>query len=120
VLFLWTPPHFWSLAAAKRDDYANAGVPMLPVVAPEHAWTGAVLFHTLTLVAISLVPLWYGQGVAYGLGAGIGGGIFVWKSIALYRRPSRQTAIANFLASLLQLGLLIVGVIADQVVGSGA
>ena len=111
VLFLWTPPHFWSLAAAKGADYARAGVPMLPIAVPAHAWTLAILSHTIALVAISLVPLWFGQGLLYGLGAGCGGGIFVWKSIALYRNPTKQTAMANFLASLLQLSLLIVGVV---------
>src|SRR6516165_1075333 len=62
VLFLWTPPHFWSLAAAKGDDYARAEVPMLPIAVPPHAWTLAILSHTVALVAISLVPLWFGQG----------------------------------------------------------
>jgi len=111
VLFLWTPPHFWSLAAAKGDDYVRAGVPMLPIAVPSCAWTLAILSHTIALVAISLVPLWFGQGLFYGLGAGCGGGIFLWKSIALYRNPTRQTAIANFFASLLQLSLLIAGVL---------
>jgi len=115
VLFLWTPPHFWSLAAAKGDDYARAGVPMLPIAVPSHAWTAAILSHTIALVAISLVPLWFGQGLLYGLGAGCGGGIFVWKSIALYRNPTKQTAMANFFASLLQLSLLIVGVVLNAV-----
>jgi heme o synthase len=45
VLFLWTPPHFWSLAAAKGDDYARAGVPMLPVTASQRVWTWAILLH---------------------------------------------------------------------------
>jgi len=111
VLFLWTPPHFWSLAAAKGDDYARAGVPMLPIAVPSHAWTLAILSHTIALVTISLVPLWFGQGLFYGLGAGCGGGIFLWKSIALYRNPTKQTAMANFFASLLQLSLLILGVV---------
>lgn len=118
VLFLWTPPHFWSLAAAKRQDYADAGVPMLPIVVPAHAWTLAILTHTTVLVAISLVPLWFGMGLFYGLGAGVGGGIFLWKSVALYRWPTKKAAIANFLASLLQLTLLIVGVLLDGAIGS--
>ena len=117
VLFLWTPPHFWSLAAAKGQDYADAGVPMLPIVVPAHAWTLAILTHTAVLVAISLVPLWFGMGLFYGLGAGVGGAIFLWKSVALYRWPTKKAAIANFLASLLQLTLLIVGVLLDGAIG---
>lgn len=118
VLFLWTPPHFWSLAAAKGQDYADAGVPMLPIVVPAHAWTLAILTHTAVLVAISLVPLWFGMGLFYGLGAGVGGAIFLWKSVALYRWPTKKAAIANFLASLLQLTLLIVGLLLDGAIGS--
>jgi protoheme IX farnesyltransferase len=117
VLFLWTPPHFWSLAAAKGDDYKSAGVPMLPIVVSERAWTMAVLTHTAALVVISMVPLFYGSGLLYGLGAGIGGGIFLWKSWELYRAPSKKTAMANFFASLQQLLLLVAGVTAEAVVG---
>src|SRR5262249_35829859 len=51
VMFLWTPPHFWSLAAAKGDDYARAGVPMLPVTASQRVWTSAILLHAAALVA---------------------------------------------------------------------
>lgn len=119
VLFLWTPPHFWSLAAAKGQDYADAGVPMLPIVVPAHAWTLAILAHTVALVAISLIPLWFGMGLLYGIGAGFGGAIFLWKSVALYCGPTKKAAMANFFASLLQLLLLILGVLVDGAIGSG-
>src|SRR3972149_1084362 len=117
VLFLWTPPHFWSLAAAKDQDYADAGGPMLPTAVPAPAWTLAILSHTAVLVAISLVPLWYGMGLVYGLGAGVGGAIFLWKSVALSHTPTKKAAMANFLASLLQLALLIAGVLLDGAIG---
>jgi len=117
VLFLWTPPHFWSLAAAKGDDYAAAGVPMLPIVVPARAWTLAILTHTAALVAISLVPLFFGQGLLYGLGAASGGALFLWKSVALYHEPTKGNALANFLASLAQLGLLILGAVLDSLIG---
>jgi protoheme IX farnesyltransferase len=117
VLFLWTPPHFWSLAAAKGQDYARAGVPMLPVVAPAHAWTLAILAHCVALVAISLVPLWFGEGPLYGLGAALGGGYFLWKSIRLYREPTKIRAMQNFLASLVQLALLITGALLSSAAG---
>jgi protoheme IX farnesyltransferase len=117
VLFLWTPPHFWSLAAAKGEDYARANVPMLPIIVPAHAWTLAILTHTAALVVLSLVPLWYGKGWIYGIGAGVGGAFFLWKSIALVREPSRKNAIGNFLASLLQLTLLVLGAVLDGLIG---
>ena len=117
VLFLWTPPHFWSLAAARRDDYDAAGVPMLSVTAPDRIWTLAILLHTAALVILSLVPLGFGLGPIYGAAAGIGGGYFLWRSWQLYLAPSRGAAMANFAASLVQLSLLVVGIIADGAIG---
>jgi protoheme IX farnesyltransferase len=118
VLFLWTPPHFWSLAAAKGEDYAKAGVPMLPIVVPAQAWTLAILGHTAALTALSLVPLWFGMGALYGVGAASGGALFLWKSVVLHRAPTKQNAMANFFASLLQLALLVLGVVLDGILGS--
>jgi len=113
VLFLWTPPHFWSLAMAFREDYAAAGVPMLPVVAGERAAARIILGHTLALVAVSLLPLAFGLGWIYLTGALLGGALFVRRSLALYRAPGRQAAMANFRASLVQLGLLLIAAIMD-------
>ena len=110
VLFLWTPPHFWSLSAARADDYAAAGVPMLPVIAPEREWTLAILSYTSALAVLSLVPLFFGMGWIYGVFAAAGGGWFWWKSWQLYRVPTRKAAMANFLASLVQLLMLVAGV----------
>jgi protoheme IX farnesyltransferase len=118
VLFLWTPPHFWSLAAAKIDDYNKAGVPMLPGRASREFWTLAILLHTVALVAISLVPIFYGKGILYGLCVGLGGAYFIWKSVALYLHPNRGTAMGNFFASLVQLALLILGVVLACVVAT--
>jgi protoheme IX farnesyltransferase len=116
VLFLWTPPHFWSLAAAKADDYAAAGVPMLPVVAPQREWTLAILLYTATLAVLSLLPLGFGMGWIYGVFAATGGGWFVWQSWRLYRAPSRRTAMATFTASLVQLLLLVTGIFVTALV----
>jgi protoheme IX farnesyltransferase len=110
VLFLWTPPHFWSLAAAKADDYAAARIPMLPVIATEREWTLAILVYTATLAVLSLLPAWLGMGWIYGLFAAAGGGWFAWKSWQLYRAPSRRAAMATFRASLIQLLLLVTGI----------
>jgi protoheme IX farnesyltransferase len=113
VMFLWTPPHFWSLAMYYREDYAAAGVPMLPVVHGDRVASRAILAHTLVLVPLSLVPLAYGCGWIYGVGAVAGGAFFVQRSVVLAREPTTRNAIRNFLASLLQLGLLLLGAIAD-------
>jgi protoheme IX farnesyltransferase len=116
VLFLWTPPHFWSLAILCRDDYARAGVPMLPVVMGDRRCARVILAHTVTLVALSVLPLAYGAGWIYGAGAVAGGALFVVTSLRLALQPSKQAARANFLASLLQLGLLLIAVIAERLV----
>lgn len=116
VLFLWTPPHFWSLAAAKGEDYAKAGVPMLPTVVPANTWTLAILAHTIALVAISFVPLWFGKGPIYGVGAAVGGAIFIARAWRLHRAPLGSAAMDTFFASLWQLTLLIVGVILDGLI----
>jgi heme o synthase len=113
VLFLWTPPHFWSLAIAYREDYEAACVPMLPTVVGDAKAAHAILVSAVLLVLASIVPVWYGLSWFY-LVAAIGGGTyFLMKSAALVRDPSRRTAMANFHASLLQLTLLLVAAIVD-------
>jgi protoheme IX farnesyltransferase len=113
VLFLWTPPHFWSLAIANHADYAAAGVPMLPVVVGPERAARIVYANTLLLVAVSLLPLFYGAGWIYGLGALTGGAHFVRKAQALARAPSRGTAMASFFASMVQLSVLLAAVAVD-------
>ena len=113
VLFLWTPPHFWSLATAYRDDYAMARVPMLPVIVGDAVAARIILVHTIVLVLLSLLPLAFGMGYIYLAGALAGGGLFISRSIALVRDPGPATAMSNFYASLVQLGLLLSAAIAD-------
>lgn len=117
VLFLWTPPHFWSLAMVCRDDYEAAGVPMLPVVVGDRACAAAILVHTVALVALSLVPLAFGMGWIYGAGAAAGGALFVATSVRLLAKPTRGRALANFFASLAQLTVLLSAGIVDAAVG---
>jgi len=107
VLFLWTPPHFWSLAIANQADYAAAGVPMLPVVVGTPRAARIVFASTVALVTASLLPGWFGAGPLYMAGALVGGAYFLHKAWALALRPSRQTALASFFASLLQLSLVL-------------
>ena len=113
TLFLWTPPHFWSLAIASRADYAAAGVPMLPVVAGAERAARIVHGNAMALVAASLLPLLFGGGPAYGLAAAVGGVHFLRKTHALARSPSRATAMASFFASMVQLSVVLAGVAVD-------
>ncbi len=113
VLFLWTPPHFWSLAIANHAEYAAAGVPMLPVVAGVPRAARIVHANALLLVAASLLPLSFGAGWVYGLGAALGGAHFLRKTHALARAPERKTAFAAFFASMVQLSVLLAAVVID-------
>ena len=113
VLFLWTPPHFWSLAFAFGEDYRRAGVPMLPVVVKERTAARVILLHTVALVCVSLLPFFFAMGWLYLAGAVAGGVLFLRGSLRLVRNPSRKSAMANFHASLVQLGLLLLGTLAD-------
>jgi protoheme IX farnesyltransferase len=113
VLFLWTPPHFWSLAMAYRKDYEAAGVPMLPVVVGDARCAWAIFAHTVVLVALSLVPAFLGLGWLYFALAAGGGAWFVVTSWRLTRNPGPKAAMVNFHASLLQLSLLLIAAIID-------
>jgi protoheme IX farnesyltransferase len=114
VLFLWTPPHFWSLATVLHEEYRRAGVPMLPVVVGDGIAAWATLGHSVVLVALSLVPAFYGMGLIYLLGAAVGGFYFIAKSLAFVREPDAVSAAINFKASLLQLSLLLSAAILDR------
>jgi heme o synthase len=113
VLFLWTPPHFWSLAIANSAEYEAAGVPMLPVVVGVPRAARIVHANALLLVAVSLLPLLFGAGWVYGVGALIGGAHFLRKTHALAKAPERKTALAAFFASMVQLSVLLAAVVVD-------
>ena len=113
VLFLWTPPHFWSLALMAKDDYAANAVPMLPLVKGVRFTAWAILLHAAALAVLAMLPLFFGMGWIYGIAALAGGGWFVKTSVDLVRRPGRPAAFANFKASLAQLSLLLVGAMLD-------
>ena len=116
VLFLWTPPHFWSLAIANHEEYAAAGIPMLPVVVGTPRAARIVLWSTLALAITALLPGLFGAGVVYVAGALAGGGYFVAKAWLLARAPSRKTAMGAFFASLVQLSLLLAAATLDSLV----
>ena len=113
MLFLWTPPHFWSLAIANAAEYEAAGVPMLPVVVGVPRAARIVHANALLLVAMSMLPMWSGAGWVYGAGALIGGVYFLRKTRALAKAPDRKTAFAAFFASMVQLSVLLAAVVVD-------
>jgi protoheme IX farnesyltransferase len=86
IIFFWTPPHFWALALFRSDDYARAGVPMLPVVAGPDATRLQILLYTIVLVAIAVAPWPLGYfSAVYGVTSTIAGAGMMWLAISVYR-----------------------------------
>jgi protoheme IX farnesyltransferase len=80
IIFIWTPPHFWSLALWANDDYRRAGVPMLPVVSGGWETRRQILLYTIVLVPLTLAPYFVGfSGLPYGIAAGLLGLVFLHK-----------------------------------------
>jgi len=112
VLFLWTPSHFWSLAIAMTEQYRDAGVPMLPVTRGRAVAIRWNLVNTV-LLAASTVALAATIGApALWVGALAGSGWLLWTTVAMLRQPDGPHPMIAFKASLLQLGLLFIGLFA--------
>jgi protoheme IX farnesyltransferase len=121
IIFFWTPPHFWALALFRSDDYARAGIPMLPVVAGPDATRLQILLYTIVLVAIALAPwpLGYFDAV-YGVTSLVLGAGMLWLAIDVYRlregvAASRATR-RLFAFSILYLFALFAVLLAEVVV----
>jgi heme o synthase len=115
IIFAWTPPHFWSLALYRRKEYANAGVPMLPVTHGERFTCRHVLLYTGALFAVSLLPFCTRMsGLIYLASALVLGGIFVAYAAKLYYRYSDRLAHATFRYSIVYLALLFAALLVDH------
>ncbi|MDA8050460.1 MAG: heme o synthase [Rhodospirillales bacterium] len=127
IVFLWTPPHFWSLSLFAHEDYRRAGVPMLPVVAGLRETRRQIFLYTLALVPVSLLPTALGlAGFVYGASALLLGLGFTWYAIEVLRDPedsfgtslSRNApAKAAFRFSIYYLFLLFAALAADRLLG---
>jgi protoheme IX farnesyltransferase len=123
VIFFWTPPHYWPLAMKYREDYAAAGVPMLPVVRPATVVANSIVGYAWVMVATSLVLVPVApMGWVYGAGAVILGGAFLWEAHLLRRRVRSgsadvtATAMRLFHGSITYLALLFLLVAIDPFV----
>jgi protoheme IX farnesyltransferase len=117
IVFLWTPPHFWALALNRIDEYARAGIPMLPVVAGRAATTRQILIYSVLLVPISVLPSVLGfAGVIYGATAVICGAIFVALAWWLHRSMATNRVAANrlFAFSIFYLFALFAALLASS------
>ena len=117
IVFAWTPPHFWALALKYSDDYARAGVPMLPVVHGVAETARQILLYSVLLVCVTLMFGPVGRmGMLY-LVAAVGlGGLFISKAWKLLRDPSEQAAMRLFRYSITYLGLLFTAMAVDAVI----
>jgi|HubBroStandDraft_6_1064221.scaffolds.fasta_scaffold71395_1 protoheme IX farnesyltransferase len=116
IIFLWTPPHFWALSLNRVDEYARAGIPMLPVVAGSAATTRQILIYSILLAPISLLPWALGlAGAIYGVAAVAAGTLFVGLALQLRRAdaPYRRAAHRVFAFSIIYLFVLFAALLVD-------
>ncbi len=115
IIFAWTPPHFWSLALYRTEDYARAGVPMLPVTHGKRYTRLQVLLYTLILFAVSLLPYVVRMsGALYLAAAAILGAIFVGYALRIYFAYSDAVAQKTFRYSIAYLAFLFAALLVDH------
>ena len=123
IVFFWTPPHYWPLAMKYRDDYATAGVPMLPVVRTDLQVTASIIWYSWIMVAVSLALVWVApMGLVYGVTALVVGAVFIAMAYRLRSAAKRDdpnintTAMRLFHWSITYLSLLFLAVAIDPFV----
>ena len=119
VIFFWTPPHYWPLAMRYRDDYAAAGVPMLPVVASTRVVSGRIVVYSWVMVAVSLLLVAGPSGPLYGITAVVLGAAFLREAHRLHGQAKAGDAVSPmrlFHWSITYLALLFLAVAVDQLV----
>jgi protoheme IX farnesyltransferase len=122
IIFFWTPPHFWALALVKQDEYARAGVPMLPVVAGGSETRRQILIYSLILVPLGVAPTAFGfAGAIYGIAALLLGIVLLGCAVDVYRNRSGATgdraAYRLFGFSILYLFMLFALLLAEPLLG---
>jgi len=114
IVFYWTPPHFWALALMIKNDYAKVGVPMLPVVRGDAETAKQVLWWTILMVGVTLLPVVTGtSGLVYFISALVLGGVFIWMAVDIVRKGDRRSAKIAFHYSMIYLALIFVALAVD-------
>ena len=115
IIFVWTPPHFWALAIFRREDYARALVPMLPVTHGVTYTRWQILFYTVLLVEVTVLPVVFGMsGFFYLGGALVLGSVFLWYAWRLLNPPDEFFAMRVFNYSIVYLMALFAFLLADH------
>jgi protoheme IX farnesyltransferase len=114
IVFYWTPPHFWALSLLMKDEYAKAGVPMMPVVRGEDETRFQIVLYTFLLVAVTILPFAGGLfGAVYFISAIVLGAGFIALAVKLFRSRERRPALRLYLSSLAYLALLFAAMVVD-------
>jgi len=117
IIFAWTPPHFWALAIARRDEYAKAGIPMLPVAYSNDFTRLHILLYTILLVIVTLLPYLTGMsGLIYLAAALILGARFLFRALQLKVRQDARLPMQTFGYSITYLALLFAALLIDHYV----
>jgi protoheme IX farnesyltransferase len=115
IIFAWTPPHFWALALYRKEEYAKAGIPMLPVTHGDKFTRLHVLLYTVILVAVSMMPFSTGMsGLIYMVAALALGSMFLYYAVMIYSRYSDALAKKTFRYSIIYLSLLFAALLVDH------
>ncbi|HYC18228.1 MAG TPA: heme o synthase [Pseudolabrys sp.] len=117
IIFFWTPPHFWALALYRTEDYARAGIPMLPVVSGDASTRRQILLYTLILVPLGIAPWMFGYtGALYGITAVLTGAIMLTLGWQVLRenRPAERASRNLFAFSILYLFLLFAVLLVER------
>lgn len=116
IIFVWTPPHFWALAIARKEEYAKVGIPMLPVTHGEAYTRLNILFYTILLVLITVLPYLTGMsGLIYLATALVLDAVYLYYSIQMWRDPDDlELPMKSFKFSISYLGFLFAALLIDH------
>ncbi|MFH6906789.1 heme o synthase [Vibrio fluvialis] len=115
IIFIWTPPHFWALAIHRRDDYAKADIPMLPVTHGVEYTKTSILLYTFLLALVCLLPVLVGMsGVMYFAASSVLSAGFIYSAWALKYDPDNSSAMNTFKYSIYHLMMLFIALLLDH------
>lgn len=116
IIFVWTPPHFWALAIARKEEYAKVGIPMLPVTHGEAYTRLNILFYTILLVLITIMPYLIGMsGLIYLATALVLNAVYLYYSVQMWRDPDDiELPMKSFKFSISYLGFLFAALLIDH------
>jgi len=115
IVFVWTPPHFWALAIARREEYAKVNIPMLPVTHGVEFTRLQILLYTILLLLVTLLPYLTGMsGLIYGVSALLLDLVFIFYALLMMRNKDNKTAMKTFVYSIVYITLLFAALLIDH------